>query len=85
MKLKTARRNARLTQQQLATAASVPGAQVDKSLIAHLEKGTRSLALTAYVRVINIARALGLTPDQLSIPSTRVVRPRPRVHAEASE
>lgn len=77
MTLKTARRNARLTQRALAAAATVPGAPVDHTLIAHLEKGTRSLALTAYIRVVNIARALNLAPTDLSIRCRRTRRRRP--------
>lgn len=81
MTLKTARRNARLTQGQLATAASVPGAAVDESLINKFENGDRSLALAAYARVVNIARALGVEPAVL-VPSVRRVRRRPaRVRA----
>lgn len=73
MKLKTARRAAGLTQQELARRASVPGAAVDESLINKLETGDRALAFAAYVRVVNIARALGVDASML-VPSVRRVR-----------
>jgi transcriptional regulator with XRE-family HTH domain len=58
MELKTARRIARLTQQELAKRAGV-----DPALICRLEggKGRRP----SYETIVRIARALNLAPDEL--------------------
>jgi len=60
MELKTARRIARLTQQELADRAGC-----DNSLISHLEAGRRSITTVAYETVVRIARALNVEPEEL--------------------
>lgn len=59
MDLKTARRIARLTQQQLAAAAGV-----DPALISRLESERRPRR-PSYEAIVRIARALNLAPDEL--------------------
>jgi transcriptional regulator with XRE-family HTH domain len=58
VELKTARRIARLTQQELAERAGV-----DPALISRLENGSRRRP--SYEAVVKIARALNLAPDEL--------------------
>ncbi len=58
MELKTARRIAGLTQQQLAEKAGV-----DDSLISRLERGDRKTA--SYESIVRIARALNVEPEEL--------------------
>jgi transcriptional regulator with XRE-family HTH domain len=60
MNLKTARRIARVTQQQLADKAGV-----DHSLISHLEHGRRSIGTVSYRTVVRLARALNVEPEEL--------------------
>jgi transcriptional regulator with XRE-family HTH domain len=59
MELKTARKVARLTQQELAKRAGV-----DTALISRLESGTRSRR-PSYESIVRIARVLNLAPDEL--------------------
>ena len=59
MELKTARRIARLTQQELAARAGV-----DAALISRLESGRRGRR-PSYEAIVRIARALNLAPDEL--------------------
>jgi transcriptional regulator with XRE-family HTH domain len=60
MELKTARRIAGLTQQQLAEKAGV-----DDSLISLLELDKRNYRRVAYETVVQIARALNVEPQEL--------------------
>jgi transcriptional regulator with XRE-family HTH domain len=60
MELKTARRIARLTQQELAEKVGV-----DHSLISMLESGKRDIHMMAYQTVVRIARVLGVDPEEL--------------------
>jgi transcriptional regulator with XRE-family HTH domain len=60
MELKTARRIARLTQQQLADRVGC-----DHSLISHIEGGRRSISSVAYETVVRMARALNVEPEEL--------------------
>ncbi len=60
MELKTARRIARLTQQQLATEAGV-----DPSTISLLENDKRNYGTVAYEDIVRIARALNVEPEEL--------------------
>jgi transcriptional regulator with XRE-family HTH domain len=59
MELKTARRIARLTQQELAKRAGV-----DPALISRLEAGGRSRR-PSYEAIVRISRALNVAPDEL--------------------
>ena len=60
MELKTARRIARLTQQELAERSGV-----DDSFISLIESGKRDIRTVAYQTVVRIARTLGVEPDEL--------------------
>jgi len=60
MELKTARRIARLTQQQLAERAGV-----DHSTISLIETGKREIGSVSYENIVRIARALGVEPAEL--------------------
>jgi transcriptional regulator with XRE-family HTH domain len=60
MELRTARRIARLTQQELAVRAGV-----DDSFISLIESGKRDIRSVGYETVVRIARALGVEPDEL--------------------
>lgn len=60
MTLKEARETARLTQRALAEAANV-----DHSLISHVEAGRRSLETAGYATVIRLAAALGVDASEL--------------------
>jgi transcriptional regulator with XRE-family HTH domain len=60
MDLKIARRIARLTQEELATAAGV-----DNSFISLLESGKRDIETVNYKTVVLLARALNVSPEEL--------------------
>jgi len=60
MELRTARRIAKLTQLELAKLADV-----DDSLISLIESGKRDISGVGYERVVRIARALNVTPEEL--------------------
>jgi transcriptional regulator with XRE-family HTH domain len=60
MDLKVARRIARLTQRDLASAAGV-----DDSFISLIESGKRDIATVNYKTVVLLARALNVTPEEL--------------------
>lgn len=60
MELKTARRIARLTQQQLADLAGV-----DVSAVSLIENGKREIGSMQYQSVVRLARALNVEPDEL--------------------
>ena len=60
MELKTARKLARLTQQELADLAGV-----DNSFISVIESGKRDIHAVGYATVVRLARALGVEPDEL--------------------
>jgi transcriptional regulator with XRE-family HTH domain len=60
MDLKIARRIARLTQEELATAAGV-----DDSFISLLESGKRDIETVNYKTVVLLARALNVSPEEL--------------------
>lgn len=73
MELRTARRIARLTQQDLATRVGV-----DDSFISLLENGKRDVLTTDYGTVVRIARALNVTADELfPVPETDAADARP--------
>jgi len=60
MELRTARRLARLTQQQLADLAGV-----DTSAISRIENGERDIHSMSYDSVVRLARALGVEAEEL--------------------
>ena len=60
MELKTARRIARLSQQELASRAGV-----DISTISRLESGERTVYEMNYRAVVHLAQALGVDPTEL--------------------
>ncbi len=60
MELKTARKIAGLTQQELAERAGVTD-----SFISLLESGKRDIRTTEHVTVVRLARALGVEPDEM--------------------
>lgn len=60
MELRTARRLARLTQQQLADRAGV-----DTSAISRVENGERDIHSMSYDSVVRLARALGVEAEEL--------------------
>jgi len=60
MKLKTARKLARLTQKELADRAGV-----DDSFISVVENGKRDINAVGYATVVRLARALGVEPEEL--------------------
>lgn len=60
MELRTARRIARLTQQELAVRAGV-----DDSFISLIESGKRDIRSVGYETVVRIARALGVEAGDL--------------------
>lgn len=60
MELRTARKLARLTQQQLAERSGV-----DTSAISRVENGERDIHSMSYDSVVRLARALGVDPEEL--------------------
>jgi transcriptional regulator with XRE-family HTH domain len=60
MQLKTARKLAGLTQQELATRAGV-----DDTFISVVENGKRDIHAVGYATVVRLARALGVEPEEL--------------------
>jgi transcriptional regulator with XRE-family HTH domain len=69
MQLKTARKLAGLTQQELATRAGV-----DDTFISVVENGKRDIHAVGYATVVRLARALGVEPEELfPVPETEVV------------
>lgn len=60
MHLRTARKLARLSQRQLAEASGV-----DTSAISRLESGERNIHTMTYDSVVRLARALGVTAEEL--------------------
>lgn len=60
MELRTARKIAGLTQQELAERAGVTD-----SFISLLESGKREINTVSYETVVRLARALGVEPDEL--------------------
>lgn len=78
MELKTARRIARLSQQQLATRAGI-----DFSTISRLESGERDVYQLAYRSVVHLAQALGVDPAEL-FPVAPLLPVLPRLVDEAA-
>jgi len=69
MQLKTARKLAGLTQQELATRAGV-----DDTFISVVENGKRDIHAVGYATVVRLARALGVEPEELfPVPESEVV------------